>query len=116
MGAAGIKSQYRRTIARQGEAVVFRRFTGSGPNRPELNVEIRGRVTGYEPKDMIAGIQQGDRKVLVLAEDLILKNIRSVTNSDFLVVRGRQCAIFSIDDSTHRIGADLVAYELGVRG
>ncbi len=116
MRAAGIKSQYRRTIDRHGEAVVFRRFTGSGPNRPQVNVEIRGRVTGYDPQDMIAGIQQGDRKVLVLAADLIANNIGTVTNADFIVVRGRQCAIFSIDDSTHRLGAQLIAYELGVRG
>ncbi len=117
MKRAGTKFRYRRAIARYGEPVVFRRFTGAGSNRPQFNAEIRARVTGYEPKDLIGGIQQGDRRVLVLVADVLERQIAMpITTSDFIVVRGRQCAIFSLDDSTHRDGTELIALEMGVRG
>lgn len=117
MRRAGLKFQFRRALARHGEVVLFRRFTGAGPNRPQFQTEIRARVTGYVPQDLIGGIQQGDRKVLVLVEDVLAKQIAMpITTSDFIVVRGRQCAIFSVDDSTHRDGPELIALELGIRG
>lgn len=96
---------------------MFRRVTGSGPNRPQLQAEIRARVTGYIPQDLVGGIQQGDRKAFVLVEDLLKMQIAMpVTTSDFIVVRGKQCAIFSVDDSTHRDGPELIALDLGIRG
>ncbi len=117
MRRAGLKFQYRRALARRGEVLQFRRFTGTGPNRPQFQTEIRGRVTGYVPRDLVGGIQQGDRKVLVLVEDVLAKQIAMpITTSDAIVVRGKQCTITSVDDSTHRDGPELIALELSVRG
>jgi hypothetical protein len=117
MPRAGIKTRYRRAIRQHGEAVLFRRYTGSGASRPEFNAELRAVVTGYQPQELIGGIVQGDRKVILLAEDVNKAQIGlPLTTNDKIVVRGRVLAIGAVDDSTHRDGAELVAFELKVTG
>lgn len=117
MSRAGIKSRYRRAVRQHGEPVLFRRFTGTGSNRPIFNAEVRGWVQGYQPLELIGGIVQGDRKVILLAEDVNRAQIGlPITTGDALVVRGRQLAIGAVDDSTHRDGTELVAFELKVTG
>lgn len=116
MRKAGIKTRYRRAIREHGETVLFRRYTGSGTNRPIFNAEIRAMVTGYQPQELIGGIVFGERRVIILAEDVFKAQIGTITASDKIVVRGRECAIGGVDDSTHRDGADLVAYEMKVSG
>jgi hypothetical protein len=117
MNRAGIKTRYRRAIRQHGEPVLFRRYTGTGANRTLFNAELRAVVTGYQPVELIGGIVQGDRKVILLAEDANRAQIGlPITTSDKLVVRGRELAIGVVDDSTHRDGTELVAYELKVTG
>ena len=113
----GNKFRWRNAIRRHGETVLLRRYTGSGTNRPSFSVEVRGRVTGYVPQELIGSITQGDRRVLILVEDLIKAQFAlPITSSDKCVVRGRELAIQAADDNTHRDGAELIAYELQVRG
>jgi hypothetical protein len=116
MARAGMKSRYRRAIRQHGEPVLFRRYTGSGANRPQFNAEVRAWVIGYQPHELIGGIVQGDRKVIVLAEDANKAQIGAITTNDKLVVRGKELAIGAVDDSTHRDGTELVALELKVTG
>ncbi len=117
MPRAGIKSRYRRALRQHGEPVLLRRVTGTGANQPQMRWELRGWVQGYQPHDLIGGIVQGDRKVILLAEDVIRAQIGlPITTGDSLIVRGRQLAIGSVDDSTHRDGTELVAFELKVTG
>jgi hypothetical protein len=117
MPRAGIKARYRRAIRQHGEPVLFRRYTGSGANRPMFNAELHAVVTGYQPQELIGGLVQGDRKVILLAEDVNKAQIGlPITTGDKLVVRGRELAIGMVDDSTHRDGTELVAFELKVTG
>lgn len=113
----GARFQYRRTLARHGEPVLLRRYTGVGVNRPMFEVEVRARVTGYAPQELVGSIQQGDRRVIVLVEDLIAKQFAlPVTASDKIVVRSKELAITSVDDSSRRDGTDLIALEIQARG
>ncbi|MBI4367272.1 MAG: hypothetical protein HY543_10675 [Deltaproteobacteria bacterium] len=117
MPRAGIKARYRRAIRQHGEPVLFRRYTGAGANRQIFNAEMRAVVTGYQPQELIGGLVQGDRKVILLAEDVNKAQIGLPINlGDKLVVRGRELAIGVVDDSTHRDGTELVAFELKVTG
>jgi hypothetical protein len=117
MPRAGIKNRYRRAIRQHGEPVLFRRYTGTGSNRPMMNWEVRGWVQGYQPQELIGSIVQGDRKVILLAEDVNRAQIGlPISTSDKLVVRGRELAIGVVDDSTHRNGTELVAYRVEGHG
>jgi hypothetical protein len=117
ISAAAIKAHYRRAMDVVGETVLIRRYTGTGAGRPVFDVAVRARVTGYEPDELVGSIRHGDRKLIVLAEDLIAGGLAlPVTDDDKAVVRGQELAIMAPDDSTRRLGGELIAYELTVRG
>jgi hypothetical protein len=112
-----IKADYRAALDEVGEVITIRRFTGTGPNRPKFEVNVRARVTGFQPQEMIGGIQQGDRKAIVLHEDLVNAGFAlPITNADFAVVQGRQHAIVAPDNATRRVAGETIAYELVIKG
>lgn len=115
MSVASAKSAYARALR---EAITLRRYTGSGPSRPHFDAEmIRSRTVGYEPHELIGGVVQGDRKVIVLMEDIIARGfVLPVTINDKIVIRGKELAILAVDDSTRRVDGVLIAIELHVRG
>ena len=111
------KASYRRALNAAGQTVFIRRYTGSGENRPHFDAPVMARVTGYEPDELVGTIQQGDRKVIVLADDLIAAHIPlDLKKGDKVVVRGKELNIEVADDSTRRIQGVLIAYELQARG
>lgn len=112
------RSMHRRAIDASGETIVIRRYTGKGPDRPRFDTEVRARVMGYEMDAVVGSIQQGDRKVIVLAGDLEDAQFAFpiVPLSDKAVVRGKELTIKAVDDSTRRVQGVLVAYELQVGG
>ena len=113
--AESVKADYRRELK---EFVTVRRFTGTGSNRPVFDAQnIRARVFGYDAKELIGGIQQGDRKAILYADDVIESGLAlPITDKDKLVVRGIELSIIAPDDSTRRVDGILIAYELQVRG
>lgn len=117
MTPESVKDTYLRMIKRAGDWVHIRRYTGQGVNRPRFDTKVRARVTGYGPDELVGSIVQGDRKVILLAQDLIDAQFSlPILSSDKIVVRGRELAIVAPDDSTRRMGAVLIAYELTARG
>ncbi|EHK56905.1 hypothetical protein [Allomesorhizobium alhagi] len=111
-----IKASYRRALG-AFEEIVIRRYTGAGANRPYFDAPVLARVTGYEPKELVGTIQQGDRKLIVLADDLIAAQVPlDLKKGDKAVVRGKELNIEAADDSTRRVAGVLIAYELQVRG
>jgi hypothetical protein len=120
-----VKASYRRALT---ETVLLRRYTGAGSVRPKFEAAARAQVVGYAPHELVGTIVQGDRKCIVLADDLIANGWAAPRNpdgtfgrvaivtSDFVVVRGVQLAIKAVDDSTRRINGVLIAYELQVSG
>ena len=112
-----IRSSYRQLMTEAGETIAIRRYTGSGPNRPFFDTNVTARVTGYEPHELVGDVQQGDRKVLVLADDLVVAQVPSnLRKGDKAIVRGRELNIEAADDSTRRVAGELIAIELRVRG
>lgn len=108
------RSLYARTLQ---EAIQIRRYTGAGANRPYFDTQARARVTGYQPHELVGNIQQGDRKAIVYAQDLVDAGFAlPVTNNDKLMARGREFAILAADHSTRRDEDVLIAIEIQARG
>lgn len=117
MTPADLKTSYRAAIDAVGENIVIRRYTGAGQNRPRFDVAVRARVVDYEPNELVGGISQGDRKLIVLAEDMIAAQAPlDIKKGDKAVVRGKELNIEAADDNTRRVQGVLIAYELRVRG
>lgn len=109
-----VKASYREALK---EIVFARRYTGGGTNRPHFDAAARARVVGYTPQELIGDVIQGDRKVILFADDLIENGFAlPLTTSDKLVVRGKELAIMAADGDTRKVNDVLIAYELQVRG
>lgn len=94
----------RAEIAEIGEDVLIRR-TG------ESDVTVKARVIGYQPKDLIGTIAQGDVKIIALVDALAA--LLPLTTNDAVVVRGKEMSIKAPpDDNTRRIGGVLIALEI----
>lgn len=112
MSVESVKALYRRTL--DGRATV-RRYSNGG--RSWFEAAAQARIVGYAPNQLAGPVQQGDRRAVVYADDLIENGLTlPVTTNDKLVVRGRELAIIAADDSTRRVDGVLIAYELQVRG
>ena len=117
--ARGERYRYRAQIRKHGEPVFLRRYSGpAGPSRPKTDYKVRAWVKGFDPHTLIGNLVYGDRRVIVLAEDVELSGVALpiVARDDTLVIRGREMAIGLVDDSTHRDGGKLVAFEMKVAG
>lgn len=117
MTPAEIKADYRATLAAVGEVITIRRYTGAGPTRPRFDAEVRARVAAYEPHELVGNIVEGERKAIILAEDLIAAQIALplvVGDNLKAVVRGKEVAVKAVDDNTRRVAGELVAIELRI--
>lgn len=116
MTPAVARNMYRRLIA-SGEEVRLRRYTGTGSARPFADYRVRAKVSGYDPEQLVGSIQQGDRNIIALADDVFASQFPvPITTNDKVIVRGRELAIQAVDDSTRRLGGELIAYEIQARG
>jgi hypothetical protein len=119
-----IRASYRTLMDQVGEDIVIRRYTGTGTNRPKIDVHCQARVVGYAPSELTGVIQQGDRFIIVLADDVVMPTTDSppqslslpLLSSDKVVVRGKELQIISADDSSRRVQGVLVAIEIQARG
>lgn len=111
------KATYRRMLDQAGEPIFVRRYSGSGTSRTYLDAEVQARVMGFAPGELIGAIQQGDRKIILLVEDLVAAQFSvPPRKGDKAVVRGRELNIEGVDDNTRRVGTELIAYEIRARG
>jgi hypothetical protein len=114
------RQMYRDQMDLHGETISIRRYTGTGLSRTHVDRPCRARVTGYAAEELIGSITQGDRKIIVLAEDLEGESPNFViakADKVYDAVRfPNELSIQSVDDSTARIGATLIAYILQARG
>jgi len=109
------RASYRVAIT---DTVSLRKYTGSNTSRTHVDTVAHARVLGYTPQELITGgmVQQGDRKVIMLAEDLENAGVSAPVNGDKIVIRGRELNIQAVDDNTRRIGPTLIAYVIQARG
>lgn len=113
------KQMYLDQIVDHGETIAIRRYSGPGVGRTYVDRTCRARVVGYSPNELVGSITQGDRKVIVLAEDLDGESPPfKITKSDKVVASrfADELAIMGVDDNTRRVQGTLIAYELQVRG
>lgn len=116
MNPEQLKAMYRRQVE-NGEVVVVRRVTGSGVNRPFFDAPARAKVADYRIEELAGTIAQGDRKVILLAEDLgAAQWPQPIKVDDLVFIGGRPAQVKGVDDRTRRVGGVLIAYELQVRG
>ena len=108
------KLQLRKFLNEIGEDIIVRRYVGFGDAREAQDKPTRARVMGYQPKDLVGSIAQGDRRVIVHADDIA--SLLPLTDADKVVIRDRECAIKGIDDNTRRIAGVLVGVDLQVAG
>lgn len=109
---AQARRDYARALGDHGERVGLRRY-GSGAASAD---DLRARVRGFTAQELASGLDQGSRKVILLAEDVEASGFPTLRKNDLLVVRGAEKSIESVDDSTRRIAGVLIAYELTVMG
>lgn len=105
------RGAYIAALEQEGETVVLRRI---GP--PLIEATVRARVLGYRPEELVAGLQQGDRKVIALAADVAASWAEIPRSGDKIVIRGIETNVQGVDDNTRRIANELIAYEFAVRG
>jgi hypothetical protein len=107
------RAMYRKHIAAVGETVTLRR----GTTAPFIDADVLARVQGYRPEQLVGGITQGSREIIVLAEDLDGTEWPvPPKKGDKVFVRGRQLAVEVVDDSTARISGVIVAYIMTATG
>src|SRR5262245_41326063 len=110
MTPAECRESYRENMDAVGETIAIRRFTGVGVGRVPHDTNVRARVTGYQERELVAGIQQGDRRIIVLLEDLEAAGFSlPVMPTDKVMLRGHMISILTVDDSTRRIQGELIA-------
>jgi head-tail adaptor len=109
-------NSYSRQMEQRGEEITIRRIV---PNQPPVEAHVRAMITGYDPEELVAGINQGDRRVLIPYADLVASGLPLPLregSTDRVIVRGRAMIIAAIDDSTHRVAGTLNAVQLRVTG
>lgn len=118
MTPAQVKATYRRLLDAHGETVYLRRYSGSGEARVATDYAVKARVIDFQPAELIGGIVQGDRNLIVSADDVANSGITLpiVATADKMLVRGRELAIKAVDDSTRRTAGELMAYEIVAGG
>lgn len=109
IAAEAIKAIYRQACR---ETVAVRRFTGSGSNRPYTDVSARGRVLPpAEAKALIANIQQHERAILILVEDLVSGGFSlPLTHAEKVVVEGTKELALAIHEKRTALDGTLIAY------
>jgi hypothetical protein len=114
MTPAEALASHRAMINEIGEDVIIRRYTGTGPARSYADRTTKARVMGYQPRELVGSIEQGDVKAIALVD--ALADLLPITTSDTLIVRGKERAIKTVDDNTRRVAGTLIALELQVTG
>jgi hypothetical protein len=114
MTPAAARRLWKERIASSGETALLRRPSSTSPvtSRP-----IRVKVAGLSPEELVGGIDQRSRRVLLLAEDVEASGFPfPLRRNDKVLLRDKTLNVEDIDDDTIRIGNTLIAYDLRVLG
>lgn len=118
MTPAQATAMYRRLIG-PFQIISIRKYHGTGANRPRFDWDVQARVMDFDADQLVGPIAQGDRKLIVLHEDL--------ENAGFpfpietgqnwkAVVEGRELQIKSVDADTRKLGNTVIAYNIAAGG
>lgn len=104
---------YARMLGPLAQSVTLKTNSGTGFTTHPATTAY---VSRYRENELISGgsIQLGDLKVIILAENL--SGIETMDQGDRIEIDGRNYGVIHWDDYTRRMGSDLVAVEVAVRG
>ena len=112
---ARMKQLYLDAISTVGENVIIRTYDVGADTFTDKTV--RARVVDFTPDQLVGPLVQGDRKLIMLAEDVVATGVTlALTSNCKVLVRGKELQVKAIDDNTRRVQGDLIAYELVVGG
>lgn len=107
-------AMYAREMEARGDVVLLKRGPLEGPGP---SAQVRAVVMGYEPQELTGNVQQGDSKVIFMADDLGDFPLPIKSGSTDAIWQGnRKMTVQAVDDQTRRVAGVLIAYELRVRG
>jgi hypothetical protein len=106
MSVAINQALYRKQFHAYGEVITLKRGA--------TEISVHAKVSEYTPAELVGGIVQGDRRIMVLAEDVSFDP--PLKRGDKALVRGHLLNIESVDDNTRREAGTLLAYVLQARG
>jgi hypothetical protein len=116
MTPASIRADYRKALTRVGSLIAVRRYTDPVA-RTFVDYPALARPMNYQPADLVGAIQQGDVKLIVLAEDLEIAGFPfPLRKGDKVFRQGKESNIEAPDGNSREVQGVLVAYELRVRG
>jgi len=99
-------------IHRFGQMVTLRRMTGSIP----FDVDCKAVVNEYLPNELVGGIQQGDRRVVISNREIEERQWPGPpVQGDKVIINGKTTTLQANPD-TKRIGDVIVKHDLRVRG
>ena len=102
-------------IAREGQAVELRRLTGTGPNQVWFGVELQAFVRQFRAQDLVGGITQGDRQVIVSDAEIEARQWPGPPRKgDKAVIDGKTVNVESVE--TRRLRGSVAMHVLQVRG
>lgn len=100
----------RRAVHNYGRPILLRRI---GP--PKVEVTILARVHSYAPQDLVGGLQQGDRKLVIAPLDLAAAGYPGMPKPGDQVVIDQRTAVVQGCEPRHD-GLDLARYDVWIRG
>lgn len=113
MTPASARRMYRAQLEAHGEPVsLIRGFGGPSPERVD-GLPARMLRSGELP---VAGLTQGERVLLLLADDVAASALTAPRMHDRVLWNDRMLAIRFVDDATRRVAGELIAYQLTLAG
>ncbi|WP_019998767.1 hypothetical protein [Aureimonas ureilytica] len=103
--ARRMKSAYQRNLT--GQRITLRR-------KGEADCLARGRVVGFSEAEIVGGVQEGQRKLIVYAPDVTWAE--PLREGDHALIDGTELYINTVDDQKRRVDGVLVAYEATAGG
>lgn len=99
-------------IHRYGQPVTLRRTTGP----VHYDVDVTAIVNEYMPNELVGGIQQGDRRVVISNREIAERQWPGPpVQGDKVIINGKTTTLQANPD-TKRIGDVIVKHDLRVRG
>ncbi len=99
-----------------GDSVFLQRGVAPGPVTRSTS-PVQARFTSYTPEQLVGPISEGDRRVIVSADDVAASGFPlPLRENDRVDLGGRLLTIKYVDDTTRRVAGVLVGYELRVSG